>query len=153
VLLFDNLVPYFKAVRGAGMSIGDVTQSRSIKPTRPKGLRLPRSVAQLGLVAAFALLGLTILLVAFIAGYQIFFRTRIHRGVEVWNLQLGGLSRTEAQTALIEHFAGFAQVPWELHDGQQSWAVNPTALGIRLDVAGTVEQAFAIGRFTGMEPG
>jgi vancomycin resistance protein YoaR len=95
---------------------------------------------------AFALLGLVVLLVAVIVGYQIFFSNKIHRGVTVWNLHLGGMDRAEAQSALIEHFAGFAQVPWELHDGQQTWTVNPTALGIRLDAAGTVEQAYAIGR-------
>lgn len=128
------------------MSTSGVTRPRSVKYLKGKGLRLPRWLLRLGLVSAFALVELVVLLMAVGTGYQLLYRDRIYRGVKVWNLPLGGLSRAEAQIALIDHFADFGQRPWELRDGGQIWSVTPAALGVRFDPAATVEAAFGVGR-------
>ncbi len=128
------------------MSTSGATQPKSIKSRRSRSSRPPHWLWRIGLGLAFALLGLVAVAFAAVIGYQVLYNDRIHRGVKVWNLQLGGLSRVEAEAALTDYFTGFSQAPWELHDAQQTWMVTPAVLGIRLDVAATAEAAYAIGR-------
>jgi vancomycin resistance protein YoaR len=128
------------------MTVSDVTQPKSVKPARIKSVRISQRLWRAGLSLGFVLVGLIVVTVAFILGYQLLYRDKIHRGVQVWDLDLSGLSRRDAQAALADYFAGFTQAPWELRDGQQTWTVTPAALGIRLDATGTVEAAYAIGR-------
>jgi vancomycin resistance protein YoaR len=108
--------------------------------------RRPQRFWQLGVALFFALFGLVVVSAVGMIGYQILYRDRIHRGVQVWNLQLGGLTRPEAESALAQRFGGLTQVPWEFRDGEKTWSVSPAALGIRLDAAGTAEAAYAVGR-------
>ena len=128
------------------MSISDVTQPRSVKPIETRSLPISQWLLRVGLALAFALGGLIALMVGVVVGYQIYHRDKIHPGVHVWNLQLGGLSRLEAQTALANHFSDIAQIPWDLRDGQQTWTVSPALLGIRFDEVATAGAAYAIGR-------
>ena len=128
------------------MSVSDVTPRRSVKPVRAKRAQVSRWLARLGLAFAFALFGLVTTIAAFVAGYQIVYRDKIHRGVQVWNLQLGGVSRAEAQAALDDYLTDLTHVHWQLRDVGQTWTVTPAELGVRFDVAATVEAAYAIGR-------
>jgi vancomycin resistance protein YoaR len=128
------------------MTTSDVTQPRSVKPTKTKSLRIPQRLWRAGLTFAFVLVGLVLVAVIFVVGYQVLYRDKIHRGVRIWDLDLSGSSRSDAQAALADYFAGFTQAPWVLRDGEQTWTVTPTALGIRLDATGTFEAAYAIGR-------
>jgi vancomycin resistance protein YoaR len=128
------------------MTISDVTQPRSVKPTKGKSLRIPHRLWRAGLALAFVLVGLVVVTVIFVVGYQLLYRDKIHRGVRVWDLDLSGSSRSDAQASLADYFAGFTQAPWVLRDGEQTWTVTPAALGIRLDATGTFEAAYAIGR-------
>jgi vancomycin resistance protein YoaR len=127
------------------MSTGGAIRPRPVKPKTTR-LRLPQRLVRFGLVAAFALAALFVILAAFFIAYQVIYRDRVHRGVSVWSLDLGGLSRTEAQIALDEYFASFAHVPWTLQDGEQVWTMAPEVLGIRIDAVATAEAALAIGR-------
>lgn len=145
VILLDRFTPFLDH-SGGRMPISDVTRSRSVKPSRTKGLRAPQWLLRAGLAFTFALAGLVAMMIAALVGYQVLYSDRIHRGVQVWNLQLGGLSRTEAQAALADYFAGFTQIPWELRDGHKTWTASPEALGVRFDTRGTAEAAYAIGR-------
>lgn len=128
------------------MTVSDVTQPKSVKPAKIKSVRISQRLWRAGLALVFVLVGLIVVTVAFVLGYQVLYRDKIHRGVQVWDLDLSGLSRGDAQAALADYFAGFTQAPWELRDGQKTWTVTPAALGIRLDATGTVEAAYAIGR-------
>jgi len=129
------------------MSDTGVTQPRPIKATKSKEPLVLRQLKRLGVVSAFALTGLAIILVAFFVAYQVLYHDKIHRGVTVWNLDIGGLGQDDATASLETFFAGFGQMPWELRDGQKSWTVTPAELGIRFDAASTVDAAFAVGRF------
>jgi vancomycin resistance protein YoaR len=93
----------------------------------------------------FALLGLLGVLSVGFVSYQVHYSDRIHRGVRVWHLDLGGLNRVEAQTVLADYFASL-QSAWVLRDGQQTWTAEPATLGISLDAGATAEAAFAVGR-------
>ena len=128
------------------MSDTGVTQPRPIKATKSKESLVLRQLKRLGVVSAFALTGLAVILVVFFVAYQLLYREKIHRGVTVWNLDIGGLGRDDAYASLENFFAGFGQMPWELRDGQKTWTVTPADLGIHFDAAATVDAAFAVGR-------
>jgi vancomycin resistance protein YoaR len=128
------------------MSTSGVTQPMSAKPVKTKCSGVSQRLVQVGLMFAFALVGLVMVMVFVLAGYQLLYRDKIHRGVRVQNLDLSGMTQAEAQDALEAHFAGFSQATWELHDLQHSWTVAPALLGIHFDAAATVESAYAIGR-------
>jgi len=128
------------------MSGSGVTQPMSARSAKPKRLRVSHGLVQGGMLFAFAVLGLVLVLVIAFVGYQLNYRGRIHQGVSVWTLDLGGLSRAEAESALKVRFNDFSQSPWELRDGQQTWMVTPATLGIRLDAAATAEAAYEVGR-------
>jgi vancomycin resistance protein YoaR len=131
---------------GGWMSETGVTQPRPIKPTKPREPLVLRQLKRFGSVLVFALTGLAIILVAFFAAYQVLYRDKIHRGVRVWNLDIGGLAQDDANAALEDYFASFGQQSWELRDGQKAWTVTPAELGIRFDAASTVDAAYAVGR-------
>jgi vancomycin resistance protein YoaR len=123
-----------------------VARPAVIKAARSTNSDIPRRLAQMGLVFAFGLVGLVAILLFVFAGYQLLYRDRIHRGVQVRNLDLSGLSRAEAQSLLETSYVDFDQVPWRLRDGEQEWTVTPAELGIQFDAAATAEAAHAVGR-------
>jgi vancomycin resistance protein YoaR len=128
------------------VSIGDVTQPRPVKPVKTKTLHIPPRLLRPLLLLAFALVGLVVVMVTSAVGYQMLYRGKVHQGVKVWDLNLGGMRRTEAQAALVDHFADLIRTTWELRDGERTWTVTPAALGVRFDAAGTAEAAYAVGR-------
>ena len=69
----------------------------------------------------------------------------IYRGVEVGNLDLGGMSPSEAEDALAE------RIPNELQDirftgPEESFTVPAGELGVNFNVPATVDAAYAVGR-------
>jgi vancomycin resistance protein YoaR len=134
------------------MSAGPAAPARLVarppeaKATRTKRPRTRPRLVQMGLMFSFGIVSLAAVLVAVFVGYQLLYREKIHRGVQVRNLDLSGLSRSDAQAVLEARFADFDQVPWELRDGEQVWTVKPALLGIDFDAAATAEAAHAVGR-------
>jgi vancomycin resistance protein YoaR len=69
---------------------------------------------------------------------------KIHRGVEVGNVPLGGLTTAEARQTVKNHVVG----PLERIEfsGPEDFSRNAKDLGVRFNVARTVNQAYAVGR-------
>ena len=128
------------------MSISDLTQPKRVKKNQAPTRRIPAWLLRLGLALAFALIGLMVATTVIVAGYNVLYRDKIHRGVHVRHLDLGGMNRSAAQAVLTDYFAELSQKPWELRDGQRTWKVTPAALGVRLDAKATTDAAFAVGR-------
>ena len=82
-----------------GMSVRGATRTQPMKSA--KNTRPPRRSWQLGVALLFAFFGLVVVSAIGLVGYQILYSDRIHRGVQVWNLQLGGLTRSEAESSAI----------------------------------------------------
>lgn len=77
-------------------------------------------------------------------GLMLVYSNGILPSVYVSGVALGGLSEQEAVTVL--------QQSWDeiiLRDGDRTWTVNPTTIGITMDAHQTAQQAYAIGRTTG----
>jgi vancomycin resistance protein YoaR len=71
---------------------------------------------------------------------------RVRAGVEAGSLPLGGLTREEARTKLIERASELVSRPVELFDGTHRFTVAPRRIGFRPDVEATLENAMSVGR-------
>ncbi len=82
-----------------------------------------------------------------VALFETTYSDRVYAGVSAMGLDLGGLTRAEARTALHERLAQ-AQTAQLLYfrDGAQRYALTLSELGIRLDEEVLLNAAFAIGR-------
>jgi vancomycin resistance protein YoaR len=69
---------------------------------------------------------------------------KIHRGVEVGNVPLGGLTPTEARQTVKDHVMGPLQKIE--FSGPEDFSRDAKDLGIRFNVSRTVNQAYAVGR-------
>ncbi len=71
---------------------------------------------------------------------------RIHPGVEIAGVPVGRLTRDEASAVLNTRVKAAAEKPITLMSAAKEWPVRPTALGVKIDVEATVDEAFAAGR-------
>lgn len=94
---------------------------------------------RIGLVTGCAVFGLLTANAAFAAFYQ----GRIYPGVEVANVQVGGLTRSEARSRLAERVAGYTL---KVTAGDKTYLTPAADLGAEYDLETTLEDAFLIGR-------
>jgi vancomycin resistance protein YoaR len=123
-------------------------QSRPLHDSLPASAQVPtqtgdpqagRRRRRLWVVAA-----ITALVVVAGSGAAVFtFAGEVPRGVEVLGLDLGGLTRAEAATTLRDHLAGDTRftAPVKVDVAGRSVAVNPTDVGLTVDVEATVDAA------------
>jgi vancomycin resistance protein YoaR len=116
---------------------------RGVEPTFRSG----------GVAWEIALALLVVALIVACAGafvsLQVWLSHRILPGVQVWDLDVGGLTRDEAAQRLETSF----QYPADRHPilvyGGQTWRISPEELGLRLDAAATAAAAFSVGHSSG----
>ena len=70
---------------------------------------------------------------------------RIIPGTYVWDVDVGGLTREEAREQLAASFRYPADRHPVLTYGDRTWPVGPADMGTQLDIAATVDAAFALG--------
>jgi vancomycin resistance protein YoaR len=69
---------------------------------------------------------------------------KIHRGVEVGNVSLGGMTPTEARETVKDHVMGpLEEIEFS---GPENFSRKASDLGVRFNVARTVNQAYVVGR-------
>lgn len=86
-------------------------------------------------------------LVGVAAGVELAFSVqRVHPGVRVNGVDIGGLSETEAAARLDAAFAERASVPITVTAaGGLAWTLDPAALGMNLDTARLARRAIGVG--------
>ncbi len=84
------------------------------------------------------------------AGYQIYHDGLIFPGVNVWGIDLSGMTPSEAATALQGRFAYPQTLVITFRDGDSIWQVTAGDLGVRFDVDRTVQAAYELGRQPGL---
>jgi len=84
--------------------------------------------------------------------YQNQHEGRIYTGINVGNVDLSGLTPEEAENSIQQayHYSQEAGIILIDPTTSQRWIKTPAELGLALDVAAIVENAFAIGREQGM---
>jgi len=122
------------------------TQRRS---ARPKGLRLPAWLARwpLPLRAAFlVVVPLVVALVVTVAADAAVSAGRIHPGVTVGTLAVGGQSVDEAVVSIAEHVAARSAAPVMLQAGDATWEVTAASVALSVDATALAEAAYSVGR-------
>lgn len=71
---------------------------------------------------------------------------KIHTGVEVDGIALGGKTRVKARTYLAGELHRGQNKPIKVTYDQQSWQISPADLGVKYDIAQMVNDAWKIGR-------
>lgn len=71
---------------------------------------------------------------------------RVHAGVSVAGIDVGRLTRDEAAAVLTERVKLSAAKPIMLTNDKKDWPVLPGDVGTKIDVAGSVENVFSVGR-------
>ena len=101
---------------------------------------------RLAILAFLTLSLVSLLLIAGLLALQIAVQDRIVPGVRVGGLDVGGLTRAEAATALADRFQDLTETRYTFRDGERSWTAMAAELGLSVPVDELVKRAFSIGR-------
>lgn len=112
---------------------------RALPLRSPWLIRLPLLAVTGALLLALTLAGL-------VAAVQVRFADAIFPGVWAYGVHLGGMSRAQAEEALAAAFVYDDRAVFTFRDGERFWQFSAGELGVQLDAAATVEQAYAVGR-------
>jgi vancomycin resistance protein YoaR len=94
------------------------------------------------LVAAAA----CIIALAVIAGYQIQFSNKIFPGVSVQSIDVGGLTRQEAEAAVSKAIESQLMFPVTIVYGDDTWTFSAREMGATVPVHLVIGQAYEVGR-------
>jgi len=119
--------------------------------TKRRGVRLPAWLERWPVPARVALLVFTSLLavasVAVAADLAVS-AGRVHPGVRVGDLPVGGMDVAEATSAIATHVAVRSAEPVTVVAGDDSWSVGAAEVGLSVDATSLAEGAYAVGRGT-----
>jgi vancomycin resistance protein YoaR len=116
--------------------ISQVVNIKALKMTR---LWLP-------LTFVFITGSLLVLLIFATLVYQVIYLHRIYPGVIVAGVDAGGMTQSEVTTAINERASAYLTHPLIIEANGESWTFTGQELGMRIDVATTVSQAYEVGR-------
>lgn len=86
------------------------------------------------------------LLVVLVAGFQLVYMGRIFPGVSMAGLDLGGLTTGEAAEKISANVSFPLSGNIIIQYGDHNWHANPAELGLFMDLQGSAENAFRLGR-------
>ena len=110
----------------------------SLTPQPPRRRRWPKVV--LALLALLLALGLVV------GGSALYVEDRVLPGVQVADLDLGGLSSDEAATRLAARLAGYGATTLVLEYGDRHWPITPHDLGVEYDVRAIMREVMRPGQ-------
>jgi vancomycin resistance protein YoaR len=82
-------------------------------------------------------------LLVMVAAWYLKGADEIRRGIQVGGVNVGGMTRSEAREAIGRHAAGAFE---EIHFGDGVFSVPGEKLGVKVDAASAVDEAYAVGR-------
>ncbi len=129
------------------MTTMDTTQESGAESGRQERAWLKKLVGFL-LIPAVALAVILGAAVAGLISYENRYQDRIYPGVVIWNTDLGGMTRPEAEAALLDAFPYPSERVFSFRDPGtgRTWVATPAQLGVTLDAKATVDKAFQVGR-------
>src|SRR5512136_2742835 len=99
-----------------------------------------------GIALAFLVGGLLAALFLALVVYQLLFLNRVYLGVSAMGVDLGGMTRPQAEVAVAAQANYYLNFPVALRYGDRQWTLTARQSGAALDAAATVDEAFALGR-------
>jgi vancomycin resistance protein YoaR len=115
-------------------------------PTSVELTEIPKRRTCLWPLLAFLVVVPLLALVLTVAFYQVIYADRIYLGVEVLGLDLGGLTRYQAQLFLEQQITYYREGKITLRYGERTWQASPSELGASLDAGATADLAYRLGR-------
>jgi vancomycin resistance protein YoaR len=104
-------------------------------------------VIRLPLLFFFGLILLFLVMIILIGGYQFIHQDEIYPGVStIFDVNLSGMTREQAITALSQQFVYDDQSTFSFRYGDQTWEYTAGDLGVALDIEATVDAAYNAGR-------
>jgi vancomycin resistance protein YoaR len=94
------------------------------------------------MVLAFSIAALAVAVV----GYGLYYGDQVYPGVQAVGVEIGGVSRAEAQAAVEERTNAYLGTPITFQSGDQTFQTTPAELGVSFDTERTVERAYEFGR-------
>ncbi|MGD2103798.1 MAG: VanW family protein [Anaerolineae bacterium] len=92
-------------------------------------------------------LGLFILLIGSVLGFEARYANRIYPGVLIWDTDVGGMRPNESADR-FDSVGRLDEPLMTLHGPDRSWDVRPADLGLRLEPRPTLMRAYRLGRET-----
>ena len=89
---------------------------------------------------------LLVLLVVAVAGIQMSYSGRIYPGVRAMGVNVGGMTRDAARTALAEQITAMSNRSIVIGYKELNWTIAGHHLGVRPDVEPVLDEAFKLGR-------
>ncbi len=119
-----------------------MSETSRVVRARPVGM----PAFQAGIV--FILLGGSVLvaLLLSLVLYQVIFFDRVFIGVSSLGVELGGMTRAQAEVAVAQRADEYLAVPVTLRYGDKLWTLTARQAGATPDVTATAEQGFSVGR-------
>lgn len=115
-------------------------------PRIPRGPRWMTSWPPGVRVAFFAAVALVVIAAGTVVADAVVTRDRIHAGVGVGPVDVGGLGRAEAAQAISTYVATRSGAPVSLTVGDERWDVTAESIALSVDATGLAEAAYAVGR-------
>jgi len=117
--------------------------------TRKKSTKTARKPLRGKILKVAGLVLLIVLILGLPASFVFAYNNRIYPNIKIAGVQVGGMSKEEAKTALADKAKEFSNQPLNLVLNDQ--AVNPRLeeLGISFDVDKAIDAAYSIGRLNG----
>ena len=110
-------------------------------------LKVPLLVRLLrfGVLSFLGLAMLALLLLIGLVGVQMALEDRIVPGVQVGEVDIGGLTRADAVSALSQQYGAVESTTFTFRDGDRAWTASAADLGLRFPADELVDSAFNIG--------
>jgi vancomycin resistance protein YoaR len=102
-------------------------------------------VIRLPLLFISGMVLLVLALGAFLAAFEMRYAARIVPGMAAYGVTLSGMTRAEAEQALVSHFTYDREAVFTFRYGDRFWQMTAGDLGVSFDVQATVEDAFSYG--------
>lgn len=128
------------------------TRPRKARPARSSASNHPTTggrhaeLRRIARITSAAAIGVVVLLLALLLGFQWAERDQVRAGVHAWGVDLGGMTPDEAHTALEDAASARTGQPLRLTDGDMSWRMSAAELGLAMDVDRVADAAFQTGR-------
>lgn len=119
-----------------------MSETTQAVPTRPVAM----PALQAGIVLAFFAGSLLVALFLSLVLYQLVFLNRVYVGVSSMGVDVGGMTRSQAETAIAARADDLLAFPVTLRYRDQIWTLTALQAGATLDVDVMADRALAVGR-------
>ncbi|HUG16980.1 MAG TPA: VanW family protein [Thermomicrobiales bacterium] len=137
--------PLAKLLTGKRRSEGSIKPSSTRNRTQSSGAQRREQLARIARYTRAGAIAVVLVVLAVIAGFQYAERDTIRAGVHAYGVDLGGMSREQADAALADASAARASERLRLTDGTRRWSFTAAELGLTMKPEQALDDALDAG--------